>query len=66
MPLFWEPYVSPITQLINSLPARIPDIQAQQLAGRAILWDRPVDLTEQAEFAQGRVAQQAFVYQTKP
>ncbi len=41
-----------------------PQLEAQQLAGRALLWDKQVNYEVQADSEQARVAQQPYVYQT--
>jgi hypothetical protein len=66
MPLFRFPdYTSDTTQFIDQLKTQKPTLEAEQLAGRALLWDKAVDRSAQAEFQEGRVAQAAYVYQTK-
>ena len=65
MPLFWKPYKSEVTSFIDELRAKKPTLEAEQRAGRALLWDKAVDRSAQAEFADARVPQQAYVYQTK-
>ena len=64
MPLFWKPYKSEVTQFIDQLKAQRPTLEAEQRAGRALLWDRPQDRAAQADFNQARVAQKPYVYQT--
>lgn len=64
MPLFWKPYQSDATQFIDSLKARMPTLEAEQRAGRALLWDKPIDREAQTEWRDARVAQQPYVYQT--
>ncbi|WP_022981512.1 DUF3460 family protein [Ideonella sp. B508-1] len=64
MPLFWKPYKSEITQFIDELKAKRPTLEAEQRAGRGLLWDRPQDREAEAEFQAARVAQQPYVYQT--
>ena len=64
MPLFWKPYTSDVTALIDQLKAAKPALEAQQRAGRALLWDKRVDLAAQAEQADARVPQQPYPYQT--
>jgi hypothetical protein len=64
MPLFWKPYRSDVTQFIGELKARKPTLEAEQRAGRALLWDRALDRSEQAEWQQAEVPQQPYVYQT--
>ena len=65
MPLFWKPYKSDISQFIDELKAQKPTLEAEQLAGRALLWDRPVDFGARVATAEMQVPQQAYVYQTK-
>ncbi|MEO8280341.1 MAG: DUF3460 family protein [Ideonella sp.] len=65
MPLFWKPYKSDITSFIEDLKAKRPTLEAEQRKGRALLWDKRVDLASQADLADARVAQQPYVYQTK-
>lgn len=65
MPLFWKPYKSDVTQFIEELKARKPTLEAEQLAGRALLWDKQLDRREQAEWRDARVPQQPYVYQNK-
>jgi hypothetical protein len=65
MPLFWKPYTSDVTQFIEQLKAAKPSLEAEQRAGRALLWDRRIDREAQAEYQAARVPQQPYVYQTK-
>ncbi|HEX2012118.1 MAG TPA: DUF3460 family protein [Roseateles sp.] len=65
MPLFWKPYKSDITNFIDELKAKKPTLEAEQRAGRALLWDKPIDRGTQADFRTAQVPQQAYVYQTK-
>lgn len=65
MPLFWKPYKSDVTSFIEELKARKPTLEAEQRAGRALLWDRAIDRQAHAEWGEARVAQQAYVYQTQ-
>ncbi len=62
MPLFWKPYLSDATQFIDELKAKKPTLEAEQRAGRALLWDKPQDRTDAAEFKAARVPQSAYVY----
>jgi hypothetical protein len=64
MPLFWKPYKSEVTNFIEQLKAQRPTLEAEQRAGRALLWDREQDRSAQADFDAARVAQQPYVYQT--
>ena len=42
-----------------------PTLEAEQRAGRALLWDKAIDRDAQADFEAGEVAQQPYVYQTQ-
>lgn len=66
MPLFWKPYKSEITQFLDELKRQKPTLEQEQRAGRALLWDKPIDPDLQAEFKAAKVPQQAYVYQPKP
>jgi hypothetical protein len=65
MPLFWKPYKSDVTNLIDQLKARRPTLEDEQRSGRLLLWDKHVDRDAQAEYRKARVRQQPYVYQTK-
>ncbi|TMH07641.1 MAG: DUF3460 family protein [Betaproteobacteria bacterium] len=65
MPLFWKPYKSDVTQFIEALRAKKPTLESEQRAGRALLWDKRIDLDAEAEYSEARVPQQPYVYQTK-
>ena len=65
MPLFWKPYKSEVTNFIEELKAKKPSLEAEQRAGRAMLWDRALDRSQQADWQDAEVPQQAYVYQTK-
>ena len=64
MPLFWKPYKSEFGQFLDELKAKNPQMEAQQRAGRALLWDRPQDREASAQWREARVPQQPYVYQT--
>ena len=65
MPLFWKPYQSDVTQFIGELKAKKPTLEAEQRAGRALLWDRAIDREAAADWRDADVPQQPYVYQTK-
>jgi len=65
MPLFWKRYKSDITEFIDELKANKPTLEEEQRAGRALLWDKPIDRQAQAEYSDARVPQQPYVYQSK-
>ena len=65
MSIFRRPdYTSEVTLFIEQLKANKPTLEAQQLAGRALLWDKNLSRAEQAEHDEARVAQQPYVYGT--
>jgi hypothetical protein len=65
MPLFWKPYKSEITQFIEEMKAKKPTLEAEQRAGRALLWDRAIDREAQADYGVAKVPQKSYVYQTE-
>ena len=65
MSIFRRPdYQSDTTQFINQLKASKPELEAEQLAGRALLWDKNVDRKIWVEYRYGQVEQKPYVYQT--
>jgi hypothetical protein len=54
------------TSFIEALKAAKPTLEAEQRAGRALLWDRALDRDALAEWRDARVPQQPYVYQSKP
>ena len=65
MPLFWKPYTSEVTDFIEQLKTKRPTLPDEQRRGRSLLWDRQIDPDAQADYADARVPQQAYVYQTR-
>ena len=65
MSIFRRPdYQSDATQFINQLKASRPELDQQQRAGRALLWDKKVDRSIWTEYREGQVEQKPYVYQT--
>ena len=65
MSIFARPhYTSDATDFINQMKKDNPQLEAQQLAGRALLWDKQVNYEVQTDSEQARVAQQPYVYQS--
>ncbi len=65
MSIFRRPdYQSDATQFINQLKASRAELDQQQQAGRALLWDKQVDRKIWGEYREGQVAQKPYVYQT--
>ncbi|MES2401728.1 MAG: DUF3460 family protein [Pseudomonadota bacterium] len=63
--LFRRPdYTSETTQFIDELKAKKPTLEAEQRAGRALLWDKNLNRAEQADYLDAKVAQQPYVYGT--
>lgn len=65
MPLFWKPYKSDVTQFIDSLKQRDPQLEDRQRQGRSLLWDKDLDRDAEKDYTEARVPQQPYVYQTK-
>ena len=66
MPFFWKPYTSDVTNFIGELKAKKPTLEAEQRAGRALLWDKQIDRDAQAGYAQAKVPQTPYVYFAGP
>lgn len=65
MSIFRRPdYQSETTQFLNQLKQQNPALESQQLAGRALLWDKNVNYEAAGEAAKARVPQKPYVYQT--
>ena len=65
MSIFRRPdYQSDTTQFINQLKASRPELDQQQQAGGALLWDKKVDRKIWGEYRESQVAQRPYVYQT--
>jgi hypothetical protein len=64
MPLFWKAYTSDVTTFIDQLKAKKPTLEEEQRQGRALLWDKRIDRDALAEYADAKVLQQPYVYQT--
>jgi hypothetical protein len=59
------PYKSEVSMFIDELKLKNPGLEAEQRAGRALLWDRQIDRRAEAAWQEARVPQQPYVYQTK-
>lgn len=57
-----DPYKSEVSIFIDELKTRKPSLESEQRAGRALLWDKAIDRTAQAEWAKVRVPQDPYVY----
>ena len=67
MSIFARPhYMTDATVFLNQLKKERPELDEQQRAGRALLWDKPVDRTLWQDFDAAEVAQKPYVYQTAP
>lgn len=65
MSIFRRPdYTSEITSFIDDLKAKKPTLEAEQRAGRALLWDKNLNRDDEADYQDARVAQQPYVYGT--
>jgi len=59
-------YVSEITKFINELKQQDPNLEAKQLYGRNLLWNKPQELDINNEFNQGQIKQSSYVYYSLP
>ena len=67
MSIFRRPdYQSEATQFINQMKTQKPELDAQQQAGRALLWDKQVDRGLWQQFKAAQVPQKPYAYQTDP
>jgi hypothetical protein len=57
-------YNSDVTQFLEQLKTANPALEAQQVVGRSLLWDKDVDPEQRDEWRQARVRQKPYVYQT--
>ena len=57
-------YESDATLFINQIKAARPETEANQLAGRALLWDKTMDRQAWSDYRAGEVEQKPYVYQT--
>lgn len=58
MSFFSRPhYVSPATTFINNLKAANPEMEAQQRAGRELLWDKHINKESRDQAQAAQVAQ---------
>lgn len=65
MSFFRRPdYRSDTTNFINDLKKQRPELPAQQVAGRSLLWDKDVNYEVWDDLRAGRVDQKPYVYQT--
>ena len=66
MNIFQRPkYESNITQFLNELKAKNPEIEVGQRQGMNLLWDKAVDSTAWTGYRAARVAQKPYVYQNE-
>lgn len=65
MSFFRRPdYKSDTTLFLEQLKAERPGLETRQRAGRALLWDKKIDLDAWKIWRRNRVPQKAYVYQT--
>lgn len=57
-------YRSEVTKFIDQMKTARPTLEAEQRAGRSLLWDKSVDREAWGEYRDAQVAQKPYVYQT--
>jgi hypothetical protein len=56
-------YQSEITQFLTELKTEHPNLEAEQQAGRALLWDKePLSVEDQRRAKEAKLKQRAYVY----
>ena len=56
-------YQSEFTQFLNELKSEKPHLEADQQAGRALLWDKePLSTEDQRRAKEAKLKQRAYVY----
>ena len=65
-PIMAKPYISEATTFISSLKAKNPQLEQAQRDGRALLWDKQVNLQALAIEQANTVPSKAYQYSTKP
>jgi hypothetical protein len=65
--IFQRPaYQSEATSFIEALKRNKPTLEAEQRAGRALLWDKQLNQQDMADWNEARVPQKPYPYQTNP
>ncbi|MCG7656466.1 DUF3460 family protein [Wielerella bovis] len=59
----YDKYQSDATKLLNELLQQNPELEAERLANRQLLWDVKLDADEQAGFKAAAVAKKPYTYQ---
>jgi hypothetical protein len=57
-------YESEVTRLVRAVVAEKPQIIEEQKTGRALWWDRHLDLDSLRRWRESRVKQRGYVYQS--
>lgn len=60
--MFGTLYESDHTKWMREMMAKNPEWADDQKAGRAIWWDKPVDLDQQARYQQSKEANKSYPY----
>ena len=59
-------YESDFSRFIAELKQKNPNLEQEQRAGRALLWDKaPIDLDQRSRALESRVEQKPYVYSSK-
>ena len=59
-------YKSDATQFLEQLKKAKPELEAQQMTGLKLLWDKKIDRDASEGYHTAEVAQKPYVYQTNP
>jgi hypothetical protein len=58
-----DKYISDHTKFIAEMKRKNPQVEEGQIKGRAILWDKSIDLEAAKRYRDAQVPQPAYVYQ---
>lgn len=59
----YDKYQSDTTQFLNELVAKNPELQAERLKNRGLLWDVQLNPEEQKAFAAAALPKKPYAYQ---
>ncbi len=58
-------YESDISRFVREMKDKDPELERRQREGRAIYWDKLLDLDDLRRWNQSRIPMQGYVYQTQ-
>ncbi len=58
-------YESDISRFVREMKDKDPELERRQREGRAIYWDKQLDLDDLRRWNQSKISMQGYVYQTQ-